>query len=244
MVSLPSADLPRDTAMMHEVGVAERGFFDGAVLGARGLGFEYLGYLTGVQAPNSSWRFVMTDNSPRAWRERYLRRGYHLIDPTVRYAKTAVAPLAWSRELFAGAELGALARDTLDIGLHHGWTQPLHESNGSFGVVTLARRGRPLAEEELRAKLPMMQWLARVVHQRLFGEFQAWQRNVDLGQLTERELDCLRLAADGGTAADISLLTGVGERTVNYHLANVISKLGAANKTHAVALAMRMGLLD
>jgi hypothetical protein len=34
-----------------------------------------------------------------------------------------------------------------------------------------------LAKQELHAKLPMMQWLAHVVHQRLFGEFQAWQRN-------------------------------------------------------------------
>jgi DNA-binding NarL/FixJ family response regulator len=43
----------------------------------------------------------------------------------------------------------------------------------------------------------MMQWLARVVHRRLFGEFQAWQRNQAISCLTERELICLRLAADG-----------------------------------------------
>lgn len=240
----PSTDLPCDTAIMLDAGGSEHGFFQGAVLGARGLGFEYLGYLIGVPAANSGWRFVMTNNFPRAWQERYLRRGYHAIDPTVQYAKTASAPLAWSRELFAGEALGALARDTLEIGLNHGWTQPLHDAKGGFGMLTLARRGGPLGEEELRTKSPMMQWLAHVVHQRLFGEFQAWQRNAAMGRLTERELACLRLAAEGGTAAEISRLTGVGERTVNFHMANAISKLGAANKTHAVALAMRLGLLD
>lgn len=244
MAPTTSTDLPHSTAIALDAGSVGQGFFDGAVLGARGLGFEYLGYLIGVPAAGSGWRFVMTTNYPRAWRERYLRRGYHTIDPTVQYAKTKAAPLAWSRELFAGESLGALARDTLEIGLNHGWTQPLHDANGSFGMLTLARRSGPLGEEELRAKLPMMQWLARVVHQRLFGEFLAWQRNAARGRLTERELACLRLAAEGGTAADISRLTGVGERTVNFHMANAISKLCAANKTHAVVLAMRMGLLD
>jgi LuxR family transcriptional regulator len=244
MVPDSSFDLHRSQAFLLDAGGMERGFFEGAVLGARSLGFEYIAYVIGVPDVDAGWRFVMTGNLPRAWQERYVRRAYHAIDPTVQYAKTAIAPLAWSRELFAGEALGALARDTLAIGLNHGWTQPVHDANGSFGMLTLARRGGPLGEEELRAKLPMMQWLAHVVHQRLFGEFQSWQRNATQGRLTERELGCLRLAADGGTAADISRLTGVGERTVNFHMANAISKLGAANKTHAVALAMRLGLLD
>ena len=120
----------------------------------------------------------------------------------------------------------------------------MHDAGGAFGMLTLARRGGPLCNDEIKAKQPMMQWLARVVHQRLFGEFQSWQRNAAVSRLTERELMCLRLAAEGATAADVSNASGVGERTVNFHMANAISKLGAANKTHAVALAMRLGLLD
>jgi LuxR family transcriptional regulator len=89
----------------------------------------------------------------------------------------------------------------------------------------------------------MMQWLAQVVHDRLFAEFMAWQRNESIGRLTERELACLRLAADGGTSGEISAATGVAERTVNFHMANAIDKLGATNKTHAVALALRLGVL-
>ncbi|MBK7015910.1 MAG: LuxR family transcriptional regulator [Sulfuritalea sp.] len=236
-------DPPQNSAFLLDAGGPERSFFEGAVLGARGLGFEYLGYLIAVPGVDSGWRFVMTGNYPRAWQERYLRRGYHEIDPTIEHAKITESPLSWSRALFAGESMGPLARDTLAIGFNHGWTQPLHDPAGGFGMLTLARGG-PLGEQELRAKLPMMQWLARVVHRRLFGEFQAWQRNQAISCLTERELICLRLAADGETSAEISRHTGVGERTVNFHIANAIGKLGAANKTHAVALAMRLGLLD
>lgn len=244
MAHNPPTEPQRAKAMLFNAEGPERGFFDGAVHGARSLGFDYLGYVIGVPDHAAGWRFVMTGNYPRAWQERYLRRGYFAIDPTVEYAKTAATPLAWSRELFAGEALGALARDTLAIGFNHGWTQPLHDPCGSFGMLTMARRGGPLSVEELRTKLPMMQWLARVVHQRLFGEFQAWQRNEAVNRLTERELLCLRLAAEGGTAAEISESTGIGERTVNFHMANAIGKLSAANKTHAVALAMRLGLID
>ena len=244
MVPDSSFDLHRSQAFLLDAGGMERGFFEGAVLGARSLGFEYITYVIGVPDLDAGWRFVMTGNLPRAWQERYVRRAYQAIDPTVHYAMRASPPMTWSRDLFSGDALSALARDTLAIGLNHGWTQPLHDAGGAFGMLTLARRGGPLCDNELRTKQPMMQWLARVVHQRLFGEFQSWQRNAAVSRLTERELMCLRLAAEGATAADISESSGVGERTVNFHMANAISKLGAANKTHAVALAMRLGLLD
>lgn len=242
MSESPSIRPHRESGLLLYSGNARRDFFDGAVLGARNLGFEYCGYLIGVPVSATEWRFVMTNNFPRAWQRRYLRRGYHSIDPTVEYAKTGVEPMTWSRELFAAEPLQDLSRDADAIGFNHGWTQPLRDARGRFGVLTLARGSVPIDADELRDKLPMMQWLARVVHDRLFAEFMAWQRNETIGRLTERELACLRLAAAGGTAGEISAATGVAERTVNFHMANAIDKLGAINKTHAVAMALRLGL--
>jgi LuxR family transcriptional regulator len=244
-MSQPVSDRPhRESGLLLYSGSALQDFFGGVVLGARNLGFEYCGYLIGIPVSASEWRFVMTNNFPRAWQRRYLRRGYHALDPTVEYAKTGVEPMTWSRELFAAEALQDLSRDAGAIGFNHGWTQPLHDARGRFGMLTLARGDAAIDAAELQLKLPMMQWLAQVVHDRLFAEFMAWQRNESIGRLTERELACLRLAADGGTSGEISAATGVAERTVNFHMANAISKLGAANKTHAVALAMRLGLLD
>lgn len=219
---------------------AQRAFFQGVVLGARSLGFEHCGYLIGIPVRGAAWRFVMTSNFPRSWQERYLRLGYHSIDPTIEHAKTSALPLTWSSALFDPA----LARDAREIGFNHGWTQPLRDSNGRFGMLTLARSQGAVSTDELEAKLPMMQWLAQVAHARLSCEFLARYRNECSIRLTEREIEVLRLASEGGTASDIAELTGVGERTVNFHIANIIGKLGATNKTHAVTLAMRLGLLD
>lgn len=61
--------------------------------------------------------------------------------------------------------------------------------------------------------------------------------------LTGREIEFLNLAANGKTAREISAQLEVTERTANFHIKSVMKKLGAANKTHAVALAMRKGWL-
>lgn len=218
---------------------AQREFFRGVVLGARNLGFQHCAYLIGVPSGDAGWHYVMTSNFPRCWRESYLRHGYHAIDPTIAHAKTSAQALTWSSAQFDPP----LARDARAIGFDHGWTQPLRGAHGEFGVLTLARSSA-IDAEELQAKLPMMQWLAKVVHARLFHLFLARQRSESAMRLTERELEILRMAAEGGTAADISALTGVGERTINFHIGNIVCKLGATNKTHAVTLALRLGLID
>jgi DNA-binding NarL/FixJ family response regulator len=62
--------------------------------------------------------------------------------------------------------------------------------------------------------------------------------------LTPRELDVLELAADGATNAAIGRALGIGAETVKTHLAHVQDKLHAADRTHAVALGLRRGLID
>jgi len=59
--------------------------------------------------------------------------------------------------------------------------------------------------------------------------------------LTERELEVLRLAARGQTNAAIAHALTISERTAQGHLANILAKMGAANRTEAVLKAMRLG---
>jgi DNA-binding CsgD family transcriptional regulator len=63
-------------------------------------------------------------------------------------------------------------------------------------------------------------------------------------ELSKREIDCLQVAAEGKTARETSEQLALATRTANFHINNAMNKLGASNKTHAVVLAMRMGLLE
>lgn len=61
--------------------------------------------------------------------------------------------------------------------------------------------------------------------------------------LTERELEVLALVAEGCTSKEIGQRLFVAEETVKSHISNVLGRLGAHNRAHAVAIAIRRGIL-
>jgi DNA-binding NarL/FixJ family response regulator len=65
-----------------------------------------------------------------------------------------------------------------------------------------------------------------------------------LGQLTDRELQVLRLIADGLSNAIIAERLFIGEGTVKTHVAHILSKLQVADRTKAAALAWQHGIMD
>ena len=68
-------------------------------------------------------------------------------------------------------------------------------------------------------------------------------REGDRASLTPRERDCLMLAAQGLREAEIAARNGIRPTTVRYHLDNVVAKLGARTRPHAVAIAAQLGLV-
>jgi DNA-binding NarL/FixJ family response regulator len=61
--------------------------------------------------------------------------------------------------------------------------------------------------------------------------------------LTTRELMVLRLMASGLSNRDIATALAITERTVKFHVTAILNRLGADNRTQAVALAARRGIL-
>jgi DNA-binding NarL/FixJ family response regulator len=62
-------------------------------------------------------------------------------------------------------------------------------------------------------------------------------------QLTAREIDVLTLIRDGYKNKQIAGELTISENTVNFHIKNIVGKLGANDRTHAVMIAIRRGLL-
>lgn len=62
--------------------------------------------------------------------------------------------------------------------------------------------------------------------------------------LTARELEVLGLIRDGYRNKQIADKLSIAETTVNFHIKNLVSKLGANDRTHAVIIALRRGLLE
>jgi len=61
--------------------------------------------------------------------------------------------------------------------------------------------------------------------------------------LTEREVEVLSFVAKGMANKDIAHRLGTASGTIKMHVQNILSKLGAADRTHAVTIALERGIL-
>ena len=62
--------------------------------------------------------------------------------------------------------------------------------------------------------------------------------------LTEREIAILRLVAIGMANKQVASELGLSEETIKGHLKNIFSKLDVADRTHAVTVAARRGIIE
>jgi len=63
-------------------------------------------------------------------------------------------------------------------------------------------------------------------------------------KLSARELDVLRLAANGNSNRTIGEILSISEPTVKTHMSTILVKLGASDRTHAVTLALKRGYIS
>jgi len=68
--------------------------------------------------------------------------------------------------------------------------------------------------------------------------------HIDQDGLTARELEVLRHVACGLSNKGTAIALAIGEDTVKGHLRNIMDKLGANNRTHAVSIGIQRGIIE
>ena len=87
--------------------------------------------------------------------------------------------------------------------------------------------------------------LQPIVASKLLRQVSSEQRTETVADaLTARELDVLRLLAQGQQIKEIAAQLVISERTVKFHVSSILGKLGAGNRTEAVRIAAQQGLVD
>jgi DNA-binding NarL/FixJ family response regulator len=104
-------------------------------------------------------------------------------------------------------------------------------------------RGRQLGADDYVTKPIDFDLLATIITARLAGvaRMELWPRLVDLN---DREVEALTWVARGKTSAEIAQILGLSKRTIDFHIDNARSKLGAATRTQAVMKAADGGLIE
>ena len=106
-----------------------------------------------------------------------------------------------------------------------------------------------LLEEVSHREQPQPVALKHDLHGRCFALFDAVSRIIstqsrDLPSMSRREIECLKLTSRGYTSEEIAKLLKLSVHTANQYLTQTTQKLNAVNRMHAVAKALRLGLID
>ncbi|MGD9536377.1 MAG: LuxR family transcriptional regulator [Alphaproteobacteria bacterium] len=185
-------------------------------------------------------------NFPKGWEAGWERFGS--FDPYYRACFEGTLPFDWndvqSRETLHPIERQAW-HYLADFGLGRGMTIPLHLPGGRFAVVSaIVDRSRAdwlgIRERTYESMFRLTHLFHKSIHDRGLEAQVPCAMSV---RLSPREIECLRWSAGGRTAQDVANILDRSVETVRLHLKNAINKLGANNRTQAVAKATQLGLL-
>lgn len=152
----------------------------------------------------------------------------------------AGTPLAWAGAA-PQAAMPALA----------GWSETVETAAATpgFALPLSTERGRPGVVVFCGAALRLAPDALFDLHAACHGLFAvvAGLRPAEDGaapDMSKRERECLKMTANGHTSEEIAQRLGLSVHTANQYLANTTQKLNAVNRVHAVAKALRAGLID
>jgi LuxR family quorum-sensing system transcriptional regulator SolR len=220
----------------------ERKLFQLLADSARQLGFEYCSYGIRAPLPASRPKVKIFDSYPPGWMNHYQERNFLAIDPTVALAARSTDLVLWSDATFASTP--HLWTDAQDAGLGVGAAQAAWGMHGMLGLVSFARSTDPISANE-RLEIDHKIFVVTNIFHALMCPFMVPSLLPDIDvALTAREREVLLWTGEGKTAYVIGHLLGISERTVNFHVNNLLRKLNAANKIQAFVKAHALGLLD
>jgi DNA-binding CsgD family transcriptional regulator len=231
---------------------------------ANHYGFSSFNFLDAGQ-PHSDKPFYM-GTVKQAWETDYARYNFIVIDPCVRRVRQSNTPFTWGsvepppvrgRHKPGAQRIMEAARDH---GFRDGLVIPYHFRDhlgrihsslvAFFWEDSAAKLRFMLTEHQHELHLIMIYWVQRVVdiiaqdHRDGAAIIRFQRAEEEGGGLTDRERTVLAWAARGKTVADTADILTISEDTVESHVRNAMRKLGASNKTHAVAKAIYLSLID
>jgi len=218
---------------------------------AQQLGFD--GFVYGVTTstrPTQESRTYVWTSMPEEWVRLYDQRAYIEIDPRLHAARESMFPVIWHRDAFSNSEPNREFFDaSASFGIRSGVAMAVRNSFHAPALFILNSPAPDVDERRLQnitEILGQVLVVAASVHEMFLASVieRCLPPPTEGRPLSPRERECLALAAKGMTSAQIGQSLGIGERTVHQHFANLLAKIGAANRHEAIAKAAAAGLIQ
>jgi LuxR family transcriptional regulator, quorum-sensing system regulator BjaR1 len=205
------------------------------------FGFETI-IITGLPNPDQKFsQMVLAKRWPTDWFKIYIENNYDRVDPVIRHCRSSIHPFEWEEAPYdAERERGAaeVMHRATDFRMVRGFIVPIHGLTGYEAAVSLGGIDLDL---NVRSK-PALHLMAMYSFERIRRLLQPTPDPPS--QLTQREREVVAWASQGKSAWEIGEILHITQRTAEQHLENAGRKLGAVNRTHTVAIAIRSKIIN
>ncbi|MCH8856480.1 MAG: autoinducer binding domain-containing protein, partial [Proteobacteria bacterium] len=183
-------------------------------------------------------------NMPRGFLDAARDLGETRRDAVMSQLLARSAPVIYDQQTYVDAGVGELWEMQAPYGYRTGIAVKLHLPGNKLFMLGVDR------EEPLPANGPQLMQMIGGLQLLAAHALTAADRllsprisKTDMPRLTKRELDVLSWTSQGKTAWEVSVILGMSEKTVNFHLGNAMRKLSVSSKHQAVLKCVSAGLI-
>jgi len=211
-------------------------------------GFDFFSYCATIPTTLTRPDMIEINSYPEAWQALYQKKELIKTDPTLIYAEAHHIPVTWDEMIpqhLNSKESRQYRRQAKKYGLNSGISFPLRGNVGSTAVLSLvSQKNSPLPQELVDTAFTFGTLFANYVHDAVLRIFDEDLLPIKKKRISLRERECLLWVAEGKTTWEIAKILKIADRTVVYHLENIISKLEVKNRQQAVARGMMMSYIS
>lgn len=183
------------------------------------------------------------------WMKYYVEQNYEALDPVRKYMYIAPGAFTWTslmQQPVITTKQNLFMKEGDEAGLHDGIGIPLRGPRGAIAGVGAASSagGVALDDRNLLSRANLLSQQFYTVYLSLEAQRAAQEGPEDYVYLTDREQEILQWCAAGKTRQEISVILGLSGNTTDWHLRNILRKMGVGNTTLAAFKALHMGLIQ
>ena len=188
---------------------------------------------------------VVNVSYPKEWMKIYFKNNYQAIDPVLRTHFSTFRPQIWSKTYKRNSDNINLKflSTAQDFGLFEGLTYGIFEPGDSTGTI-ISFSGCSI--ETSNQQVTCLKIIVPYIHQTLIRVCRKKTILKETGislPLSAKEIEVLKWVKSGKTNWDISVILKISERTVKFHVSNILGKLNASTRGHAVAKALELEII-
>ncbi|MDE1464308.1 autoinducer binding domain-containing protein [Spartinivicinus poritis] len=183
-------------------------------------------------------------NFPDEWMQRFEKKDYIYKDAPAQHCFKSITPIVW-KDAYERPHATGIARKIINeaesFGLKNGLSIPV-VANNNRSVLSVCYDGKDKDFRHLLSKsILTLVGLTQTVQWKLLDSFAV--EFFDLPKLSKRQKDCLHYLSHGYTNKEIANFMKLSHYTVTDIVCELLKTLNASNRTEAVMLAIKQGII-